>query len=80
MYKLFKFQLIPLDPPIVFGHTHSYHTRKPHVFFAQPVHCQLPFTQRYIWSKVTLWRNALSEEMVTAGNFSDNLFWCLLHP
>ena len=43
---------------------------EPHAaFFAQPVRCQLSFAR----FKATLWWNSLSEELVTAGNFSDNL-------
>ena len=49
MNKLFKFQCIPLDPPIVFGRIHSHQTRT-RVFFAQPVRCRFSFTQRYFRS------------------------------
>ena len=69
---------MPLDPSIVLGRTHSYQTRTT-VFFAQPVCCQLSFTQRYFQSQATLWWNALSEEMVMAKDFSDKLILYLLN-
>ena len=77
MNKLFKFQCIPLDPPIVFGRIHSHQTRT-RVFFAQPVRCRFSFTQRYFRSRATLWWNALSEDKVMARDFSNNLFLYLL--
>ena len=77
MYKLFKFQHTPLDPPITFDRTHSYQTRST-AFFAQSVRCQPSFAQRHFRFKATLWWNALSEKMATARNFSDNFIFALI--
>ena len=36
MHRMYKFQRVPLQPPIVFGRTHSYRTRAT-LHFDQPV-------------------------------------------
>ena len=74
---MFKYQRLPLDPPIVFGSTHSYHT-KTSAIFAQPMRCRLSFARKHFRYKSTMWWNALPEEMVMARDFSDELFLCLL--
>ena len=76
MNKLFKFQRIPLDPPIVFGRIHSHQTRI-RVFFPSQFGTDF-LLLKYFQSRATLWWNALSEDKVMARDFSNNLFLYLL--
>ena len=75
MNKLFKFQCIPLDPPIVFGRIHSHQTRT-RVFFAQPVWCRFSFTQRYFRSSLVEICRKVCYEMLT--NFVTILYNCVV--
>ena len=77
LHRMFKYQRLPLDPPIVFGSTRSYHTRT-FAIFAQLMRCRLSFAQKHFRYKSTMWWNALPEEMVMARDFSDELYFCLL--
>ena len=78
MYKLYRVQHLPLQPPIVFGCTHLHNTRTK-LHFAQPAYCHLSFALRHFRFKSISWWNSLPEEMIAAGNFPAELFSNLLN-
>ena len=71
---------MPLHSSIVFGHTHSYWTDKSDSIFIQPNRCQLSFTQVFRYkTNITYWWIVLSEEMVMAKDFSNDLLLYLVN-
>ena len=72
-----QFQCSQLEPPIVFGYSHS-HTTRSSALFIRPVHYHLSNTQRFFHSKTMQWWNSLTEDMLMAQDFSSTLFSYLL--
>ena len=59
--QYYHFKYSPLEPPIIFGETFSYCTRKPVYFATISMFC-LSFSQRFFHFKVTQWWNSLQLE------------------
>ena len=55
---------ILLNPPVVFGHQHTYTTRAPS-HFANIFRCHLSFTKKFFRSSATSWWNSLPNQLLT---------------
>ena len=62
MHNQFRFQCSQLEPPIVFGYSHSHATRSS-ALFIRPVCCHLSNTQRFFHFKTMQWWNSLTENI-----------------
>ena len=61
---------VPLLPPIQFGNQTCYNTRTA-PYFANPVRCQLTYTQWFFRHKATNWWNSLPADLKELYSFRD---------
>jgi len=69
-YQYHSSRGIPLLPPIQFGNQTCYNTRTA-PYFANPIRCQLTFTQRFFRHKATNWWNSLPADLKELHSFGD---------
>ena len=77
LYKIYMGDGTMLDPPVVFGTNHKYHTRSSQKFI-QPAFCRLSSTKKLFRHSAAHWWNDLPDEVALSSTFPSSVYNLLL--